>query len=137
LPELAREDAAENSTSSYVTYSFLGGAYLLSIPFFVGLFHTHKLLNNIDRNKAFTNQSINALQNIKLCAVVFSGLTIAAMIAGITVARSINPTEDVTFMVPMGLILISVSGVIAVFIAVLQRLLADAVALKSENDLIV
>jgi hypothetical protein len=54
-----------------------------------------------------------------------------------TLARSLDPREDVTFMVTIGFVFTFVSSVIAVFVAVLQKLLSDAVALKSENDLIV
>lgn len=137
LPELAREEAVGKPANAYLTNLFLVGAYVLSIPFFVALYQTLQLLNYIDGNKAFSNRSIKALQNIKICAVVFSALIIVAVIAGISLSRSVDPREDVTFMVTLGFIFTFVSSVIAVFVAVLQKLLTDAVALKSENDLIV
>lgn len=137
LPELAREDAVAHPATSYLSYPFLAGAYVLAIPFFVALYQAHKLLHLIDLNKAFSLQSIKTLQNIKRCAIVFSVLVVITVIAGISLAKSIDPTEDVTFMVTLGFIVTSVSSVIAVFVALLQKLLADAVALKSENDLII
>lgn len=137
IPELAREGAVEDPSTAYLTYPFLACAYILATPFFVALYHTHKLLNYIDKNKAFSNQSIKALQNIKICALVFSALIVLAVIAGISLSRSIDPTEDVTFMITLGFIFTFVSSIISVFTAVLQKLLADAIALKSENDLIV
>jgi hypothetical protein len=137
LPELAREEAVGKPVNPYLTFAFLGGAYTLAVPFFVAIYHTLKLLHYIDHDQAFTKRSISSLQKIKICAMVFSALIIAAVVTGITVSRIMDPREDVTFMVTFGGIFTFVSTVIAVFVAVLQKLVADAVALKSENDLIV
>lgn len=137
LPELAREEAVGKPVNPYMTFGFLGGAYVLAIPFFIALYQTLKLLHYIDENKAFSQQSIKVLQNIKICTIVFSVMVIVAVIAGLSVSRIIDPREDVTFMVTFGLIFIFVSSIITVFVAVLQKLLADAVVMKSENDLIV
>ena len=137
LPELVREESVGKPINIYLTYGFLGGAYILSIPFFVALYQTHRLLHYIDKKEFFSQRSIQALQNIKTCALVFIAMIVVAVIAGLSVARSIDPTEDVTFMVTFGFIFVSVSSVITVVVAVLQKLLADAVKLKSENDLIV
>ncbi len=137
LPELAREESVESLADIYLIYSFLVGAYILTIPFFVALYQTLKLLHYIDKNKAFSKRSIKALQYIKICAILFSALIIVGVIAGISMIRSVYPGEDVTFIITWGFIFVFVSSVIAIFVAVLQRLLADAVILKSENDLIV
>lgn len=137
LPELAREEAVGKPVNLYVTYGFLAGAYILATPFFVALYQTLKLLNYIEGNKAFSHQSIRTLQNIKKCTIAFSVLVVIAVIVGLSISRIMDPKEDVTFMVTFGLILTSLSGVITAFIAVLQKLLVDAVSMKSENDLIV
>ena len=137
LPELAREEALGKPTNTLLTNLFLVGAYILALPFFIALYQTHKLLNFIDQNKAFSNRSVQALQKIKICAIVFSILIVVAAITGISLARSADPTEDITFMITLGFLFTLVSSVVAVFVAVLQKLVTDAVALKSENDLIV
>jgi hypothetical protein len=137
LPELVREESVGKPINPYLTYSFFAGVYILSIPFFVSLYQTLKLLNYIDENKAFSNRSIKALRNIKICAIVFSAMIIIEVVAGISLSRSIDPREDITPFITLGLTFTLVPSVIAVFVAVLQRLLADAGALKSENDLIV
>lgn len=137
LPELVREESVGKATNPYITYSFLGGAYVLSIPFFAALYQTLKLLKYFERNKAFTRESIQALRNIKICAIVFGIMIIISVLGGMIVARSIDPREDITGFVTLGCIFTSVSVIIAVFVAVLQKLLADAIAMKSENDLIV
>lgn len=137
LPELARENLVDHPSSVALTYSFLGGGYILAIPFFVALYQTHHLLHLIDQNKAFSQQAIKALANIKHCAMVFSVMVVIAVVAGISVIRSVDPTEDITFLIPLGFILTFLSSIIAIFVAVLQKLLQDAVTMKSENDLIV
>ena len=134
LPELAREESAGKSD---VTIPFLTVSYILATPFFVALYQSHKLLNYIDRNKAFSAESIRALKNIKICAIVFGVLIVLGVITLLSVARIVNPKEDVTGFATLGFIFTFISSVIAVFVAVLQRLLADAVIMKSENDLIV
>ncbi len=69
--------------------------------------------------------------------MVFSIFIVIATISGISYANVIDPREDVTFMVPIGFILTFVPTVIAVFVSVFQKLLADAIVMKSENDLII
>lgn len=137
LPEIAREESVGKPFDPVITYSFLGSAYILALPFFIALYQTHKLLTYIDKNKIFSEQSIKTLQNIKSCVLVFCILVVIAVLIGITLARTVDPREDITFMITLGFLLLSVSSVIAVFVAVLQKLLTEAVFLKSENDLIV
>ena len=64
LPEIAREEARSNPHAGPVLPYFLG-AWILSIPVFIALYETHKLLGYIDENKAFSALSIQALQRIK------------------------------------------------------------------------
>lgn len=137
LPELAREEAVGKPSNPYMTYGFLICSCILSIPFFIALYQTLKLLEYVEKEKAFSTQSIWLLQNIKICSIVFSVLIVIAVIIGLVIARVSDPTEDVTFIVTLGFLFTFVSSLITIFVAVLQKLLADAVALKSENDLIV
>jgi hypothetical protein len=137
LPELVREESVGKPTNTFLTAAFFGAVYIISIPFFVALFQTHKLLHFIDKNKAFSSESIKALRNIKMCAITFSVLILLALVGGISIVRSIDSGEDVAGFVTLGIIFTFVPSVIAVFVAVLQKLLVDAVAMKSENDLIV
>lgn len=134
LPELAREESVGKSN---VMLPFLSIAYILATPFFIALYQSHKLLNYIDKNKAFSNQSIKALQYIKLCAIVFSVMVVVLVLVGIIWIKIMGVQEDPPPFPLLGFALTFVSSVIAVFVAVLQKLLADAVAMKSENDLIV
>jgi hypothetical protein len=136
LPELAREEAVGKATPPLV-WPFLLGAWILSIPIYFALHQTHTLLGFVDQNKAFSPLAVKALQNIKIAAIVWSIMIALGAIIVLFVAQTANPTEDVTFIVPVGLMFTFTSWVIATFAAVLQRLLQDAIAMKTENDLTV
>lgn len=136
LPEIAREEAV-GKVNHPPAYPFLIGAWILSIPIFFGLHQALKLLDYIDGNKAFSDLSVRALRNIKICAIVFSIMIIVGAITVIILARSADPREDVTPVVTIGFIFTFVSSVIATFTAVLQRLFKDAIHMKTENELTV
>ena len=107
--------------------------YVSAIPFFVALYQAFKLLSYIDKNKAFSELSVKALKNIKYCAITISGLYVAVIPFFYIIAE----VDDAPGLILIGMVFIFASFVIAVFAAVLQRLLQDAIDIKSENDLIV
>lgn len=137
LPELVREESVGKPINLFLTYGFFITAYILATPFFIALHQTLQLIHEMERYKTITNKSIKSLRNIKYCAIAFSIMIVVAVITGISIAKSIEPSEDVAPFITIGFIFTFVSSVIAVFVAVFEKILADAKALKSENDLIV
>jgi uncharacterized membrane protein (Fun14 family) len=135
LPGVASRDAASHPETAYLQYPFLAYAYILSIPFFVALYRTFKLLTYIDKNKAFSELSVRALSYIKYCATTISILIVVGIIIAIGIFY--RSGEDITGIIMLALISIFATGVIATFAAVLQRLLQEAIDIKSENDLTV
>lgn len=113
-------------------YPLLIGMYLAMIPFFVALYQTLKLLSYIDRNEAFSKLSVKALKTIKYCAVAI----IIVFALEMPFFYLLTKADDAPGIL-IGLVIIFASLVIAVFAAVLQRLLQDAIDIKEENDLIV
>jgi hypothetical protein len=109
------------------------GLYVPAIPFFGALYQTLKLLGYIDKNQAFSLFSVGTLKQIKRCAVSISAL----FAAGMPYIYWAADKDDAPGVVAIGLVIIFASAVIAVFAAVLQRLLGDALAIKAENDLTV
>lgn len=109
------------------------GLYLPAIPFFIALYQTLKLLNYIDKNQAFSRQSINTLNVIKYCALTVGGLFTAGMPYIFYAANE----DDAPGVIVIGLVIIFAAVVVAVFAAVLQKLLQNAMDIKSENDLTV
>ncbi len=136
LPELAREEAV-GKVNPPNSLPYLIGAWILTIPILFALHQTLKLLSYIDKNKAFSHRSVKLLQSIKLCAITFSVMIAVSAITVIVAARIADPREDVTHIVSLGFIFTFASSIVATFAAVMQRLLQDAISIKSENDLIV
>lgn len=109
------------------------GLYVTAIPFFAALYQTLKLLQYIDRNEAFSDLSIKALQFIKYCAVTISTL----FAAGAPYLYHMADRDDAPGVLLLGLVIMFASFVIATFAAVLQKLVQNAIDIKTENDLTV
>jgi hypothetical protein len=122
-----------NPDYAYMLYPIVIGMYVAAIPFFVALYQAFKLLSYIDNNQAFSELSVKALKNIKFCAITISGLFVVILPFVFLVAD----LDDAPGLIIIGMVPIFGSMVIAVFAAVLQRLLQEAIDIKSENDLIV
>ena len=122
-----------NPDYAYILYPILIGLYVTVIPFFVALYQTFKLLSYIDKNQAFSELSVKALKKIKFCALTISGVYVVILPFVFLVAE----LDDAPGLVLVGMVPVFASMVIAVFAAVLQKLLKDAIDIKSENDLIV
>lgn len=122
-----------NPDYAHILYPIVIGMYVSVIPFFIALFQAFKLLSHIDKNQAFSELSVKALKNIKFCAMTISGLYVVIEPFVFLVAD----LDDAPGLVLVGMVPIFASMVIAVFAAVLQRLLKEAIDIKSENDLTV
>ncbi len=109
------------------------GMYVPAIPFFIALYQSLLLLNYIDKNNAFSELSVQALKIIKYCGIAISALYAIGMPYVFIIAEK----DDAPGVVLIGLIIIFASGVIATFAGLLQKLLKNAINIKSENDLTV
>jgi len=109
------------------------GMYVPAIPFFIALYQGLKLLSYIDKNKAFSTLSVTALKHIKYCAIAISALYALGMPFIFRAAE----LDDAPGAIVIGLVIVFASFVIAVFAALLQVLLQNAIEIKSENDLTV
>ena len=107
--------------------------YAAALPFYFALYQAFKLLGYMDKNQAFSELSVKALKNIKYCAITISALYLLGMPLYYLMGKKVDPPS----FIPMGLVIIFASMVIAVFAAVLHRLLQEAIHIKSENDLTV
>ena len=117
----------------YFRDPFLAWVYTASVAFFVGLYQTCKLLGYIGQNKVFSQPAVKALRTIKYCATTLVGFIVAAE-AYLFIVR---PGDDIAGGVFMGLLMIFVFGVITIAATMFERLLQNAVDIKSENDLTV
>lgn len=133
VPEIANFAAELYPDLSYIKYLVFIDFYAAAIPFYYALYQAFKLLSYIDKNKAFSEWSVRALKSIKYCAITISSL----FVVGLPLFYLVAEKDDAPGIILIGLILIFASMVIAVFAAVLQRLLQEAIDIKSENDLII
>lgn len=118
---------------AHMLYPIIAGIYVSAIPFYFALYRAFRLLSYIDNNKAFSQISVYALKSIKRCANTVSILYVAIMPFIYLLAEK----DDAPGLIIIGMVPIFTATVIAVFAAVLQRLLQDCINIKSENDLTV
>jgi hypothetical protein len=109
------------------------GLYVPALPFFYAIFQTMKLLQYIDHDTAFSDDSVAALKDIKYCGIIIAGM----FSAGMPFIFYVADKDDAPGVVAIGLVIIGASIAISVFAAVLQRLLRSAIDIKRENDLTV
>jgi hypothetical protein len=133
VPEIADFAVELYPDSAYMKYLVLIDLYATAIPFYFALYQAFKLLSYIDMNKAFSELSIKAIKNIKYCAITFGSLYAVGMPLYYLIAEA----DDAPGIILIGLAIIFASFVVTVFAAVLQKLLQNAIEIKSENDLTV
>lgn len=133
LPHMWRTAHLEEPDITYALYGILTALYVSVVPFFVALWQTIKLLGYVDANKAFSTLSVRALKNIKYCALAISTIYAATVPFLYIWAEK----DDAPGLIVIGMVLTLAPVAVGVFAGVLQRLLAQAIAIKKENDLTV
>jgi len=133
-PHLEGRNAHATTFEIYFKDPFLAYAYLASIAFFTALFQAFTLLGYIAHDRVFSLDSVKALRTIKYCAMILIAM-IAGALAYIFIAARGN--DDPAGGVAVGLAMAFISAVIGTAAAVFEKLLQNAVDIKSENDLTV
>ena len=130
-----RIEGVNAHTTNFEIYfnPFIALVYAGSIPFFVALYQAFKVLRYAGQNKVFSPKSVKALRTIKYCAIAIIGFVVVEEIFIMLNHGSDDPAGGVA----IGIGITFASVIIATAAAVFQRLLQNAVDLKSENDLTV
>jgi hypothetical protein len=131
-PQIEGRNAHATPFEIYFKDPFLAYAYVASIPFFMALYQAFKVLGYAGKNKIFSQTAVRALRTIKYCA-----LSIIAFVAGAEVFIMLHESDDRAGGVFIGILITFGSIVIATAAAMFERVLQNAVDLKSENDLTV
>lgn len=113
---------------------FILYGYGASIAFFAALYNAFRLLGYIGRNEVFTANSMRSLRNIKYCAILLSILIVAA---GLFIKLTHNAADDPAGFLALCIVTTFAAIVVATVVAVLEKLLQNAIDMKSENDLTV
>ena len=103
----------------YFKDPFLAYAYIASIPFFAALYQAFKVLGYIKDNKTFLPATVQSLRIIKYCAMTIIGFVLGAE-AYLFIAR---PEDDIAGGVFMGLLMIFISGVVAIVVEMFEGIL--------------
>lgn len=131
-PHLEGRNAKATPFEVYFKDPLLAYAYVASIPFFVALYQAFKVLGYAGRNRVFSPEAVTALRTMKYCAI--------AMIGFIVVSFAFIPWADGDDR-PQGVmmrIFVAVPTIVAAAAAgMFERLLQNAVEMKSEHDLTV
>lgn len=111
---------------------FILYGYATSIAFFVALYKAFKLLGYIGQNKVFSSNAVKTLKSIKYCAIE---LSILIVLAGLYIKLFHNKDDDPAGFLAICIVTTFVSIVVATAAAIFEKLLQNAIDIKSENDL--
>jgi len=111
---------------------FILYGYAASIAFFVALYKAFRLLGYIGQNKVFSSNAVKALKSIKHCAII---LGILIVVAGLYIRISHNKDDDPAGFLAICIVTTFVAAVVATAAAVFEKILQNAIDMKSENDL--
>jgi len=131
-PHVEGRNAHATLFEIYLQDPFLAYAYLASIPFFVALYQAFKVLGYVRQDKTFSQASVKALRMIKYCA-----LAIIGFVAVGELFIMLGNSDDRAGGVFIGILITFGSVVIATAAAMFERILQNAVDIKSENYLTV
>ena len=123
--------AANLDLFSIYSDPFILYGYAASIPFFIALYKAFKLLGYVGQNKAFSLNSVRTLRSIKYCAII---LSILIVMAGLYIKIFHNKDDDPAGFLAMCIVTSFVSFVVAIAVAVFEKILQNGVDIKSENE---
>lgn len=132
-PQLEGRNAHATLFEIYFKDPFLALVYIGSIPFFVALYQAFQMLGYAGKNRVFSKASVKALQMIKYCALAIIGFVV---VEEIFILLN-HGNDDAAGGVFMGILITFGSIVVAAAAAMFERVLQNAVDIKSENDLTV
>jgi hypothetical protein len=134
-PQVEGVNKNRTNLEIYFQDPFLALVYAGSIPFFMVLYQAIRALGYVGRNEVFSPEVVKALRTIKYCALAIIGFVV---VEGIWILLMSGRDEDNPGApILLGLLIVFPSIVVATTAAMFERILQNAVELKSENDLTV
>jgi hypothetical protein len=131
-PHIEGRNAHSTLVDIYFNDPFLAYAYIGSISFFVALYQAFKVLNYVGQNRVFSPAAVRSLRIIRYCAMIIIGFVAVGELFIL-----FSESDDRAGGVFMGILITFPSMVIATAMAVVERVLQNALDIKSENDLTV
>lgn len=134
-PQVEGRNANATQFEIYFKDPLLALVYAGSIPFFIALYQAIKILRYVGRNEVFSPEVVKALRTIKYCALAIIGFVVIEEIFILLMNNGDNDNPGAPIF--LGFLIIFPSIVVASAAAMFERILQNAVDLKSENDLTV
>ena len=131
-PHVEGRNAHATLFEIYFKDPFLAFAYVASIPFFVALYQAFTVLGYAGQNKVFSQAAVKALRIIKYCAISIIGFVAVSVLF-----MPFSDPDDRPPGVVMRILITFGAIVVATAAAMFERILQNAVDMKSENDLTV
>ena len=134
-PQIEGVNAHATNFEIYFKDPCLALVYAGSIPFFIALYQAFKVLGYVGQNKVFSPEVVKALRTIKYCALAIIGFVVVEEIVIMLMNNGDNDNPGAPIFI--GVLIAFPSIVVAAAAAIFERILQNAVDLKSENDLTV
>jgi hypothetical protein len=134
-PHLEGRNANATLFQIYFQDPLLALVYIGSIPFFIALYQAFQVLGRVGRNEVFSPEVVKALRIIKYCAIAVIGFVFVEELFILIMSGGDNDNPGAPIF--MGLLIVLPSIVVAVVAAMFERILQNAVDLKSEHGLTV
>jgi hypothetical protein len=128
-PHIEGRNAHATLFEIYFTDPFLAYVYLASMPFFVALYQTCKVLGYLGQHKACAQATVQALRTIKFCAFALIGFVAVGELFLL-----LGNSDDRAGGVFIGLLITCGAVGVATAAAMFERIMQNAVETKSEND---
>lgn len=126
------EGRAKNlDTFSIYTDPFILYGYTISIPFFVALYNTLKLLRLISQNNAFTRNALIRLRKIKYCLIILSSLI---LFAGLYIRLFHHKNDDPAGFLALCILTTFITLIVFTAVSVFEKIVENGVDIKSENE---
>jgi len=109
------------------------GMCVSAVPFFYAVRQSLEIMDSIDANQMFSDASVAAINKIKISAVAIGGL----YTIGLPYIFFTGERDDAPGVILLAILIIFASIVVGVFASLCQKLLQNAIDIKSENDLTV
>ncbi|HSC52589.1 MAG TPA: DUF2975 domain-containing protein [Phnomibacter sp.] len=110
---------------------FILYAYAASTAFFVALYKVFRLLGFIGQNKAFSQNSVQALKSIKYCAIILGALI---MLAGLFVVIFHHKDDDPAGFIAICIATTFITIVVAITASVLEAIFQNGLNIQPDNE---
>ncbi len=132
LPSLYKGALVEFPYAPKVVLGIVIVLYAVTVPYFLVLLQSWKLLVLIDQGIGFSKFSVTAFRNIKYASLI-GGLLL--MLGFVPLLYPIAEKDDAPGLLVYGFAFACVPFVVSVFAAVMEKLFQNAVDMKSETEL--